>query len=75
MNRNDSVAMLTIKMSAGIAPMVNLRNPLQAMKHASRESALALKLRADINRSSNGGISGPTERTHVLQIKEATWHF
>ena len=38
-------------------------------KSACKGSTLALKLRAaDITRSPNRGISGPTKRTYVLQI-------
>ena len=42
-----STAMLAIRRSAGVTLVVDLRNPL----HASEESILNLKLRADITRS------------------------
>ena len=60
--------MLTSIESAGITPEVNLRNSMQARKHASENSTLALKPRADITTEvQNGGISGLTKRTYVLQ--------
>ena len=59
---------MAIKRSAGIAPVVILRNPcMQGRKHTSKE--LALKLGVYITRSSKQGITGPTKRTDVLQKK------
>ena len=40
----------------------------QVRKHTSEKSTLALAPRADVTRSPKRGISGPTKRTHVLQI-------
>ena len=62
------IAMLTSIQSAGVAPEVNLRNSVQARKHASEKSTLALKPRADVTRSPKQGISSPTKRIYVLQI-------
>ena len=60
------VAMLTPTESAGVAPEVNLR--ITQVRKYVRDSTLALKCRADITRSPNGSISGPTKMTYVLQI-------
>ena len=50
--------------SAGVAPEVKLKNPL----HTGR-CIVALRPRADVTRRRHQkrGISGPTNRTHVLQ--------
>ena len=57
LDQGGSAAMHSVKRSAGVTPEVNLRNPLH------EGSALALKLKADISRNPNRGISGPKERT------------
>ena len=47
-----STAMLAVKRSAGVAPEVNLRNPIHAgKKHTSKGTTQALKPRADVTRS------------------------
>ena len=43
--------MLAVKSSAGVAPKVNLRNPLHAGNEAYMESILVLKLRAEVSTS------------------------
>ena len=48
-------AILIFKRSTGVAPEVNLRNPLHAGEKLA--STLALKLRACIKEIRNGGIS------------------
>ena len=56
--------MLAVKRSAGVAPEVNLRNPL----HAGEETCtLALIPGADITRSPKQGCQWPINRTDVLQ--------
>ena len=59
--QSGSAAMLAIKRLAGVAPEVNLRNSMQARKHAS-ESTLALKPRADVTRSSKQGYQWPHKK-------------
>ena len=54
-------AMLAVKRLAGVAPEVNLRNSVQARKHAS-ESTLALKPRADVTRSPKQGYQWPHKK-------------
>ena len=45
----QSATMLAVERSAGVAPELNLRNPLKRSKrHARKRSILALKRRADI---------------------------
>ena len=41
---------------------------MQARKHVSKRSTLALKLRTDVTRNPKRGISDPAKRTGVLQI-------
>ena len=41
---------------------------MQVIRHTSQRSTLALKLRADVARSPNGGISSPPKIAYVLQI-------
>ena len=53
--------MLAVKRLAGVAPEVNLRNSIQARKHASK-STLALKPRADITRSLKQGYQWPHKK-------------
>ena len=45
------VKKLDLLQSAGVTPEVNLRNSMQARKHASEKSTLALKPRADVTRN------------------------
>ena len=59
--QSGSAAMLAVKRSTGVAPEVNLRNSMQARKHAS-ESTLALKPRADITRSLKEGYQWPHKK-------------
>ena len=59
--QSGSAAMLTVKRSAGLAPEVNLRNSMQARKHAS-EFTLALKPRADVTRSPKQGYQWPHKK-------------
>ena len=68
-DQKGSAAMLTSIHSAGVAPEVNLRNPLSAgeVAHKWGNPALALKPRADITRSPKQGYQWPTKRTYVLQ--------
>ena len=54
--------MLTSIQSTGVAPEVNLRNITQARKHASKNSTLAVKLRADITRSPKKGYQWSHEK-------------
>ena len=61
----DSAAMLAIKRSAGVTPQVNLRNSMQARKHASESSTLALKSRTDTT-SPKQGYQQPYKLTYVL---------
>ena len=46
---------LAAKRAAGVAPEVNLKNPLQARKYANKGSILALNHRADVTRSPKQG--------------------
>ena len=55
-------AMLTSIMSAGVAPEVNLRNSIQASKHASEKSTLGLKPRADVTKNPKQGYQWPYEK-------------
>ena len=59
--QSGSAAMLAVKRLAGVAPEVNLRNSMQARKHAS-ESTLALKPRADVTRSPKQGYQRPHKK-------------
>ena len=59
--QSGSAAMLAVKRSAGVTPEVNLRNSMQARKHAS-ESTLALKPRADVTRSPKQGYQWPHKK-------------
>ena len=54
--------MLTSKQLAGVTPEVNLRNSMQAGKHASKTSTLALKPRADVTRSQKQGNQWPHDK-------------
>ena len=59
------IAMLYIKRSAGVAPEVNLRNPLHAGQEAHTWGHLdiyALKPRADIARNSKQGYQWPQKQ-------------
>ena len=57
MDQKGSVAMLISIQSAGVAPEVNLRNPLcRRGSTEARESTLALKPRADVTRSPKIGV-------------------
>ena len=47
--------MLTSIQSTGVAPELNLKTSMQARKHASKTSALALKPRADVTRTPKQG--------------------
>ena len=61
---NGSVAMLAGKMSAGDTPEVdlNLRNALHAgNKHTSKESTMASKPRAEVNRLPEQEYQWPTQ--------------
>ena len=53
--------MLAVKRSAGVAPEVNLRNPLQAGDEAHKQGIYP---RFEVL---NRGINTPTKRTDVLQ--------
>ena len=67
MDQKGLAAMPTTVQPAGITAKANLRNSAQARKCASENSTLALQPRTDVNRSPKQGISGPTEKTYVLQ--------
>ena len=62
-------AMLTVKTSTGVAPEVNLRNPLHAGNEAHKQGIFPgfQILRQMSPEVQNRGISGPTKRTDVLQ--------
>ena len=63
--QKDSVAMLAVKSSAGVAPEVNLRNSL----HAGNEVP-GFETQDRHHQVQNRGISGSTKRTDVFQLKK-----
>ena len=71
-DQKGSAAMLTSIQSAGVTPEVNLRIT-QARKHAFKGSTLALKPRADVTRSQNRGISGPTKKDFKKKKRIEHW--
>ena len=65
MDQKGSAAILVIKWSAGVAPEVNLRNPLHADNEAHKQELHpGFDSRADITRSPK---LGPHKKTDVLQ--------
>ena len=60
-DQKGSVAILSVKSPAGVAPEVNLRNPLHAGEEAHRQHIhiLSLKRRADVARSPKQGSPVP----------------
>ena len=67
----SSAAMLTTKRSAGVAPELNLRKCVTCMPLPSTNkvthSGFEIQRRYHQPEVQNRGISGPTERTYVLQ--------
>ena len=70
MDQKGPAAMLPIKRLAGVAPELNLANPLHTASMQVKESTLPLTLnsRQTPPGVQNRGISGPTKRTHVLHF-------
>ena len=59
--------------AAGVTSEVNLGfHYMQATEHTSKGINLAFEPRADVARSQNSGISGPTKRTDALQNFQKT---
>ena len=67
-DRKGSVTVLATKRSAGVAPDVDLRNPLDAGDKVCKGPTLALKHRTDMTRSQNRSISGPAKRKSFCDI-------
>ena len=66
---NSPAAMLGIKRSVGVTPEVNLgmcKTPTSPPS-MNKVAHSGLKLKGDISRSPNRGISGPTKKTCVFQ--------
>ena len=62
---------LDVKRSAGVAPELNLWNSIQARKHVSEGSILALKLGADVILNSKQGYQCPHKKDPcLLNIKK-----
>ena len=61
-DQKGSAAKLTSVHSAGVAPEVNVRKSVEARKHASEKSTLALKPRADVTR----GPKQPLARQELI---------
>ena len=71
MEEIGSAAMLAAKRSAGVTPEVNLKECVKCMPPPSADKAAHFGFetqRRHHQKSKNRGISGPTKRTHVLQI-------
>ena len=71
MEEIGSAVMLAAKRSAGVTPEVNLRECVKCMPPPSADKAAHFGFetqRRHHQKSKNRDISGPTKRTHVLQI-------
>ena len=69
-DQKGSAAMLTTIQSAGVAPEVNLRNPLCAGDKACKRFTLALKPRGDITRSPKQGYQWPNKKEKIFIPKK-----